>query len=166
MCPIAGEIEMKIKKITSILRFTLMLIMGLSCTALLAAPPFNEEPFVSHSTITLLQGEFFKSSASIFTVPADKTLVIEYINAFNANSASTNGQETRLTIAYPLSQGFPIASTVFRTTVGSVPDAGGAKVYLPVGPGITVQASIVRKDASSVINTYRITVAGRLLPAP
>ena len=125
----------------------------------------TDEFFVVGDTVALSIGESFESE-ELFTVPSDKTLIIEYIDAFNATVSPANGQEARLRISYFSAEGggnFPGASFIFRST-SSVNEAGGARVFLPVPPDADVSASIIRAD-DSVQTTYRVTVTGRLVPA-
>lgn len=125
----------------------------------------SDEYFVKGDTIALFPGDRFESK-ELFTVPADKTLIIEYISAFNATVGAPNGQESKLRVSYfdPSDGGeFPGASLVFRTTT-SVNDSGGARIFLPVPSDTKVSAAMERAD-DTVQSTYRVTIAGRLVPA-
>ena len=130
-----------------------------------APAPAAEEFFVSTKTIALSQGDDFESR-ELFTVPSDKTLIVEYISAFNATITSPTGQEVQFDISYNNVSdfGFAIAPIVFSTSTG-VSDAAGQRIFWPVPPGTTVNGSIER-NADSFQSTYRITVTGRLIPTP
>jgi hypothetical protein len=130
-----------------------------------APSPAAEEFFVSTETIGLSQGEDF-SSRELFTVPSDRTLIVEYISAFNATITAANGQEVQFDISYdnPNDFGFAIAPIVFSTS-SDVNDAAGQRIFWPVPAGTAVNGSI-KRNVDSFQSTYRITVTGRLIPTP
>ena len=126
----------------------------------------TEELFVHADTYALGIGEAADVSKSLFTVPPGKTLIIEYVDAFNATVPAPNGQEARVRIFYaePGGVGFPGISLLLRTESG-INEGGGQKVFLPVPSDTEVRGSVGRADAS-VQTTWRITIAGRLVSNP
>jgi len=108
--------------------------------------------FVFERTVAFSQGEDFTSRV-LFQVPTGKTLLIEYISAFNSAGSSSvgpNGQETSFSINYAASGtdlgDFPSANMMFESKSEGLSDMGGAKVFLPVPADMEVKASIRTKE--------------------
>ncbi len=127
----------------------------------------TEELFVHADTYSLIPGETADQSKMLFNVPSGKTLIIEYIDFSNSTVAAPNGQEAKLRIFYSAvatGGGFP-GLTLFARSEGGNTEGGGQKVFLPVPSDTEVRGSVRRVD-SSVQTTWRITIAGRLIPNP
>ena len=96
-----------------------------------------------------------------FAVPTDKELIIEWISLSNATSDSPPGQTVGMTVSYPDGPGFPSAN-LFTSTAYGGSLGGNSAILLPVPPDTDVSVS-VRRITTGKLETYRVTVTGRLI---
>ena len=115
--------------------------------------------FVYSSNVAVSASD--SSETVMFTVPAGKELVIEWINFFNAALNSPPGQTVSLSVTYNDALGSPSADLIQSTALGGSL-GGSAPVLLPVPPDSDVSV-IVGRNMTGVSETYRVTVTGRLV---
>ena len=120
-----------------------------------------ERPFIVSSTMEMFDAELFNVS-ELFTVPTGMTLIIEFMNIYNTSGRIA--EEISFRISYADGSEFPTASIILEPRMDRVQNGGNAKIYLPVPQDTTVNG-IIHRGSSEQRATYRVTVAGRLIPA-
>ena len=120
-----------------------------------------ERPFVFSSTMEMLDTEPF-NVRELFTVPTGMTLIIEFMSIFNTSGRVA--EEISFRISYDDGSEIPTASIILEPRMDRVQNGGNAKIYLPVPQDTTVNG-IIQRGSSDQRATYRVTVAGRLIPS-
>ncbi len=87
-------------------------------------------------------------------------MIIEWIDFFNATLNAPAGNTVSLSVGYFDSSEFPSADVVHSSANGVIL-GGSAPVLLPVPPETEVLVTVAR-DLTSISETYRVTVTGRL----